>query len=95
MMDNEHEISNNHIMKKLFRQPITLCVALLAVGAATLFAAAFPCDNCERFKGRNTCWECCRCQNTNCIDGCKNSSDYNACVDTCSTAFENCNKSCK
>ncbi len=59
-----------------------------------------PCDGCSRYKGTNTCWTCCRCQNTNCITGCKNTSGgnpdkYNTCIGNCSTTLGNCNKTCQ
>jgi|GEM_PF-2902188 len=57
-----------------------------------------PCDNCSRFRGTQTCWTCCSCQNSNCITGCKsftNPDQYNTCIGNCSTTLENCNKACQ
>jgi hypothetical protein len=59
-----------------------------------------PCDGCSRYKGSQTCWTCCNCQNSNCIAGCKTSSGgdpdkYNTCLGNCTTTYQNCQKSCQ
>ena len=83
----------------------TLALAAVMTASPRTITSAFaqnqgPCDQCSRFRGTNTCWTCCSCQNSNCIAGCKNASGgnpdkYNTCIGNCSTIFGNCNKGCQ
>jgi hypothetical protein len=84
----------------MFLRTLALAAAMTALPQAisSAFAQNGPCDGCSRYKGSNTCWTCCSCQNSNCIKGCKNVTDpnkYNTCIGNCSTTFGNCNKACQ
>jgi len=81
----------------------TLAFAAVITASPGAITSAFgqnqgPCDNCSRFKGTQTCWTCCSCQNSNCITGCKsftNPDQYNTCIGNCATTLGNCNKACQ
>jgi hypothetical protein len=95
-------LSRREFVPMFFR---TLALTAVMTASPRAITSAFgqnqgPCDGCSRYKGSNTCWTCCSCQNSNCITGCKKTSGgnpdkYNTCIGNCSTTFGNCNKACQ